>query len=356
MRTDKRKIGFLILSPNWSGAENALKNILINLGKFGEETCIYCNSEICKYYVNIKGNQIFDLGPLNIKSKLRFINYINIKNKLEKILSNNRVGVLFIMLDGSFFVARGLNTKFKIPILLNLRGEEINNYATNKFSLGNIFIKYWIKNSEKIISVSSNQIEKFPEKYKQKTVTISNGVDLKLFKPLSSLKKKKNVVLFVGRLKKEKGIKEILTVAKQLPQYEFWFVGQGPLENLINLPNTKNFGFKSTEELVKLYNQATICISPSYREGFSNVGLEVLACGRVLICTPPFLEYIENEKDGIIIPTKDEKALKDAIVDLMTNEKKREILEKNARRKALQYSWDKVAEQYLLLCEGLSIK
>ena len=91
-----------------------------------------------------------------------------------------------------------------------------------------------------------------------------------------------------------------------------------------------------------------ICVLPSYYESFGITGLEAIACQRAVIATPlGFSEYIENGKDGIIIPAKDEGALKNAIVDLMTNEKKRKKLEKNARKKALKYSWDKVAKKYL---------
>ncbi len=126
------------------------------------------------------------------------------------------------------------------------------------------------------------------------------------------------------------------------------FAGKGELDRLIMGRNIKNLGFKTTEELVNLYNQAEICIFPSYREGFPLSGLEAMSCGRAVIATPlGFSEYIENGKDGIIIPAKDENALKNAIIDLMTNEKKRKMLEKNARKKALKYSWENVAKQYL---------
>ena len=154
--------------------------------------------------------------------------------------------------------------------------------------------------------------------------------------------------LFVGNFIDIKGIKELVNVSKQLPQYEFWFVGSGPLDNMIKGHNIKNLGFKNPEELVKLYNQATICAQPSYREGFPLVGLEAMACGRAVIATPlGFTEYIENGKDGVIIPSKNEKALKDAIIDLMTNIKKRKKLEINARKKALKFSWDEVAKKYI---------
>ena len=73
-----------------------------------------------------------------------------------------------------------------------------------------------------------------------------------------------------------------------------------------------------------------------------------MACQKPVIATPlGFSEYMENEKDGIIIPAKDEKALKKVIIRLMKDKKLREKLSKNARKKALQHSWDKVAKQYL---------
>jgi glycosyltransferase involved in cell wall biosynthesis len=166
------------------------------------------------------------------------------------------------------------------------------------------------------------------------------------------VKQKENIILFAGRYIDWKGINEMINVAKQLPQYEFWFAGQGPLDNKIKGNNIKNLGFKTTKELVKLYNQATICIYPSWHEPFGNVAREAMACQKAVIATPKgFSETIENGKDGIIIPAKDEDALKNAILDLMTHEKKRKMLEKNARKKALKYSWDKVAEKYYQLCK-----
>jgi glycosyltransferase involved in cell wall biosynthesis len=75
-----------------------------------------------------------------------------------------------------------------------------------------------------------------------------------------------------------------------------------------------------------------------------------------VIATPlGFSEYIENGKDGIIIPAKDEKALKNAIVDLMTMKIRERCFEENARKKAIKYSWDKIAKKYLLYLRRLLI-
>ena len=231
--------------------------------------------------------------------------------------------------------------KCKIPFIVTFHSEEdVNNFRK--------FMCYMSNGPKLMTSVSKHQIQNLQEKYKKKATIILNGVDSKIFKPLKNTKQKRNVVLFVGRFIDWKGVLEIINVAKQLPEYEFWFAGQGPLNKIIKGKNIKNLGFKSTKELVKLYNQATICTFPSWHEPFGLVGLEAMSCGKPVIATPlGFSEYIEDEKEGIIIPAKNEKTLKNAIVSLMKNPKKRKMIEKNARKKALKYSWDKVAKQYL---------
>ncbi len=235
--------------------------------------------------------------------------------------------------------------KCKIPFIVTFHSEEdVNNFKK--------FMCYMPNGPKLMTSVSKHQIQNLQEKHKKKTAIILNGVNSRIFKPLKNTKQKRNVVLFAGRFIGWKGIKEIIHIAKQLPKYEFWFAGQGPLANEIKGKNIKNLGFKTTEELVKLYNQTTICIFPSWNEPFGLVGLEAMSCGKAVIATPlGFSEYIKNGKEGIIIPAKNESALKNAIVDLMINEKKRKILEKNARKKALKYSWNKIAKQYLKVFE-----
>lgn len=335
------------MSDEWAGAENVVYHLGKELdNKLDINLNILTTEELIPYYFNLKNINLINLGHLGSNKLSRIINYFNLRKNLKKFLKIEKNDLIVLFLEYSYVLFFNMYSENK-SVISTFRGSEIQDILDKKFNPYSFFVKDGISNGKKIISVSNNLIKNLPEKYKKKTVVIPNGVDSRVFKPLNNIKKKKNVVLFVGRITQDKGINEILSVAKQLPQYEFWFAGKGDLSKKINLSNTKYLGEKNSEELVKLYNKATICILPSYHEGFSNVGLETIACGRSLICTPDFSEYIENGKDGIIIPAKDEKALKDAIIDLMTNEKKRKMLEKNARKKALQYSWDNVAKQYM---------
>jgi len=348
------KVAIFLISNGFSGAERVAYNLINSLRKLNIEVQLILNNEILKYYLTLKDKRIKINNLGNCLGNNLLYNRIKIikpKNKLKEILKREKFDIIstHMIISPEFYKIVFSN---KIPHILTFHGSEIKSFIESKRILYKILFKPILSSvflkSNLLISVSHHQIQNLPEKYKKKTVVIPNGVDSKIFKPIKSIKQKKNIILFIGKFVELKGIREILSVAKQLPQYEFWFVGQGPLAKEIKGTNINNLGFKSTEGLVKLYNRATICIAPSHRESFGLVGLEAMSCSRSVIATPlGFSEYIKNGKDGIIIPARDEKALKDAIIDLMKNPAKRKRIEKNARKKALKYSWDKIAKQYL---------
>jgi glycosyltransferase involved in cell wall biosynthesis len=346
------KIGILLISSGFAGLERAVYSLVNNL-KQKNDVLLFLNDDIVEFYKDIQGIKVFSLGKYSTKNLFAIqFSLLKLKNNLFNYLKAEQLDVLHIQSSVSMAVYSFITGKLNIPVISTFHGTDINNFINKKNPLYTLAVKPKIKkvleHSQKITSVSNHQIRDLPGKYKSMTVVIPNGVDSAIFKPIKNIKQEENVILFAGRFIEIKGIREIISVVKQLSQYEFWFAGKGELDYFINLANTKNLGSQPTKELVKLYNQAEICIFPSYREGFPLCGLEAMSCGRAVIATPlGFSEYIEDGKDGIIIPAKDEDALKNAIVDLITNEKKRKMLEKNARKKALQYSWDKVSNQYL---------
>lgn len=345
----KPKIAVLIISSGLAGAENSTYNVLERLIKMGEDVSLLSNREIADYYRSIKGLKVHDLGKRYDRNTLKRIIYrLKVNRSLYKVLKREKFDIISLNLHGSFSAYKKFQ---KSKVITVLHGTEVKTMQMSKPNLyqriENFYLNTALKGSDFIISVSNWEADQLPEEYKRKTVVIGNGVDGKKFKPLKTKELSKSI-LYVGRFIELKGIKELLSVAREIPNYSFLFAGRGPMSSQMSLKNTNNLGFKSKEELVKLYNSADICVFPSYQEGSPNVGLEAMACGKPVIATPlGFSEYIENGKDGIIIPAKDKKALKDAIVKLMDNPKLREKLGKNARKKALKHSWGKVAKQYL---------
>lgn len=214
--------------------------------------------------------------------------------------------------------------------------------------------KIAFKKTDLIISPSYWLRDFVKKNYGYDSMVISNSIDTKKFNILKNVKKEKKVILFVGRLIKIKGVLELLKVAKELKTYEFWFAGDGHLKKLITLPNTEYLGYFNEDKLIQIYNKATICVFPSYKENFPLVGLEALACGKAIIATKTgFSEIIDNNKNGLLINPKNPRELESAIIKLMKNQKLRKKFERNARKKALQFDYKRIMGKYYSLYKNL---
>ncbi len=350
-------IGILVISDGWGGAEESVYHLAKQLLKHHVKISLFVNDELIGEYHDIKGISLFPLGPMNQKNKITILySHCKMRQKLIKILKTKQLDLIHLHLEGSFQVYFGLIHKFKIPLVLTLHGSEIVNYSTRKSFLDYKALHDLLIAAKVVISPSVWQIKKLPKEFKQKIVIIPNGIDTKAFKPIK-IKKTTRIILFVGRLISLKGIYELIEVARQLPAYEFWFSGQGPLVNNINLKNTKYLGFKTRNELIRLYNKATICCFPSHYENMPIVGLEALACGAPVIATKlGFSEYIKNNQNGILIEAKNLKQLKKSIILLMKTPQLRMRLEKDGRKTARQFDWNLIATKYVNLYQNLVIK
>jgi glycosyltransferase involved in cell wall biosynthesis len=184
--------------------------------------------------------------------------------------------------------------------------------------------------------------------------TLPNGVDTNFFAPRNGVRSRSDVILFVGRIIPQKGIRELIKAARALPEYEFWLVGD-PETKRVQIPhlsNIREMGF--VDDIVNCYNKATLCVFPSVWENFPLVGLEAMACGRTIVASRSgFSEYVDNGRDGILVEHDRPDELIESIKYLMENGSERERLERNAREKALQYDWGVIMERYRALYEGL---
>jgi phosphatidyl-myo-inositol alpha-mannosyltransferase len=339
-------VGLLILSCGWGGAEEMVYQMAKKLINQNMDVSLFINDELKSYYSDIPGISIYPLGSINRANRLfTLYSCYKIWRNLTNIVPICQPNLIHVHLDYSFLVYYVFPNKFNIPTIATLHGLEIREFLARKLP------SYWLvkkmfENTKIVTSVSQWQIENLEAKYKSKIIIIPNGVNTDEFKP-TEVKKEYNVILFVGRLIESKGILELLEVAKELPEYEFWFAGRGPLEKRISLPNTKHLGFKTRRDLIEIYNKVTICCFPSHNEAFGIVGLETMACGKPIIATKHgFSEFIENGKNGLIIEPNDNKELKAAITKLMKDAPLRKNLGSNARKTALNFDWGGIVRKY----------
>jgi len=128
---------------------------------------------------------------------------------------------------------------------------------------------------------------------KEKVKIFTNWVDLNTFKPIDrnvareklKINRSSFVVLFVGRLIEEKGVKLLFEVAKNIKEFEFYIVGDGPLRGDVSRAAEENdnlhfVGLVDDQYLPLWYNASDVLVVPSIgEEGFGRVIIEALACG-----------------------------------------------------------------------------
>lgn len=176
------------------------------------------------------------------------------------------------------------------------------------------------------------------------------GVDMERFDPSRFTAKKDPAVftfVFVGRIVGDKGINELVEAFVKLhdkhKNTRLVLVGNyehnlDPVNDTTRQLIDTNDGIdacgpKYGDDLLQMYVDADCFVMPSYREGFPNTVLEAGAMGLPSIVTDinGSREIVENEKNGLIVPSKNVDALYDAMERMLTDDKARETMKDNAR-------------------------
>ena len=153
--------------------------------------------------------------------------------------------------------------------------------------------------------------------------------------------------LYVGRIVSDKGVNELVDAFGKLhalnPHCRLVLVGKmeenldplkpSTLKKILALKGIRAVGEKRNDELIAWYAASDCFVLPSYREGFPNTVLEAGAMGLPSIVTDinGSREIVENGKNGIIIPPKDENALIEAMQQMLDNDSKRDSMASAAR-------------------------
>jgi glycosyltransferase involved in cell wall biosynthesis len=86
---------------------------------------------------------------------------------------------------------------------------------------------------------------------------------------------------------------------------------------------------------------------PSYNEGYPNVVIEALSCGRPVIATNVGgIPELVTEKSGILVAPRDSRALAGAIETAMERNWDEHSISEQFRR-----GWDEAADELLRVCE-----
>ena len=191
------------------------------------------------------------------------------------------------------------------------------------------------------------------------------GIDTDFFSPqvppVEKFADGKVNILFVGRLERRKGLDCLLAaygkVKKEFPDLRLIIVGTGAklpkYKTMVEedkLTNVVFAGFVPRKDLPRYYSSADICCFPATNsESFGTVLLEAMASGKPVIASNVggYNEVLSHGEEGLIIPSKDEEALAQALLLLAQNKPLRQQMGAKGRNKAEKYSWKNVAQRVM---------
>ena len=169
------------------------------------------------------------------------------------------------------------------------------------------------------------------------------------------------VMVFVGRLKKEKGVSDLVgafILAKQtFSNMELWLVGPDE-EHIEKTPgNPDGVRFISYTDMPESYMAAAdvLCL-PSYREGFGSVVIEAAACGIPSIGSDIYglQDAIIEGVTGLLVEKQSIQALANSMVLLAENSTLRlQMGDKAKQRATSDFSQDRLTNTVLDLYRSL---
>src|SRR5437773_3110830 len=198
---------------------------------------------------------------------------------------------------------------------------------------------------------------------------IPNGVEVSRFKRDSQprliptgVSENRKVILYVGRIVREKGIFTLIEAFDELrnrgKDVSLVFVGEGPMkEDLAKeilwrrlSDRVRLAGFVDERRLVSLYNSSDAFVLPSHYEPFGMVALEAMASRVPVVVSDVggLSEIVEDGVTGVKVPSSDPHALAEGILRVIDNRELSERLKENAYRAVQErYRWDLIAEKTL---------
>ena len=260
---------------------------------------------------------------------------------------------------------------FQIPYVVSLRGGDVSGAEAGLRKLHVLLrpLRRLIFKKSVAVVANSSGLKEMSERADPFLVrVIPNGVDTDFFRPLKRSKKRENglfKILFVGRFQSQKNLFYLLDRFEEFCRADFQafilhLVGDGPqktdLRNHAEKLGIQDkivwHGWVDKEKLRMLYQSVDCFVNPSLYEGMPNTVLEAMACELPVVASdvPGNNDLVRHRETGFLFDLDRPEELTLALKEIFENPVTAQEMGKNGRQITISnFSWEKVAEEYLKL-------
>lgn len=397
-------VSLVIVSDCWGGAEAVVYELARHLRAKGHLATVVVNHEIMKFYQELEGVRLFDLGHLypfkslaihefreRSKYHLHMILvslvcsyldelYLHIHRKriqanMTRIMVMNRIEVIHSHLLEDAFLVSGLHvTSPKIATVHGLRERRrVNILSLPLANWKDRRYREALKRMDMVTTVSvftSKALHAWEPHLKKDIVVVPNGVNI------SEIQTKSNLtptlrgsfnLLFPGGARPVKGgvllIRALAAVKNEIPRIHAYLAGDvprnHPLRKMVaefQLDSNITFtGFLSRQQYRDLLKSVDVLVMPSRQEAFGLVYVEAMALGKPIVAarTSSIPETIEDGRNGILVRL-DAQDIANAIARLYKDRELAESIARNNLRDAAKFEWSHIVDRYVALYQQMA--
>lgn len=220
------------------------------------------------------------------------------------------------------------------------------------------YLKWFYNKFKRTYVPSRSAVHELAEQGFENLELWQRGIDLYKFSPgfrNESLRKEiregdEPVLLFVGRLVKEKDLEDLVKadhlLRKQNYRFKVVIVGDGPMKPRLeqDLPNAHFTGFLQGPELSTWFASSDLFVFPSTTETFGNVILEAYSSGLPVVGVDEggVMDIIQDNHTGFIARANTPTDFAQKIKTLLDNYDLRMQFSQNALNYSKNFSWKKI--------------
>ncbi len=226
--------------------------------------------------------------------------------------------------------------------------------------------------ADSYVTVSDHWLKKLRDMHEFESMVVHNGVDITNYRPgldVSGWKEElgftnEPVLLFVGGMEPRKGLEHMLLtlelVQKKVPETKLVVVGSKAVSSVVGestmakalmarTKTTDDVRFLSgvdEKEMPALYDLASMVVLPSRNEGWGLSLHQGMACGKpVAAFSVGGVGELVTDDAGVLVPYGDIFGLSNAVVSFLTDPEKARKYGNAGRERAIEYNWNRSAEE-----------
>jgi len=270
-------------------------------------------------------------------------------------------------------VARALQSRTALPYMVWASGPDIPGFEQRYRLIYPLLLpllrSIW-RHATPLIAKCAQEIAMIQAADARANITyVPNGVDLATFQPGPPISEAGPLhIICVARLIQRKGQHHLIEAVKRLAHQNIdvmlSLVGTGDSQDCYELlardlgvsARVRFVGYVPREAIARHLSAAHVFVLPSYNEGMAIAALEAMASGLpvVLTRTGGTDELVEEGVNGLTFDWADVDALTMHLRRLATDRALARRMGLASRARALQFSWDSIAEVYLNLFASIT--